>query len=102
MPAGKRSRNMRRFIFRRISILVKEIAEHLQRLESDGFVPEVPPGFEHIMTPVDDLDPDDPRTPYGHDEVASRIASLLLAEPVKRNQINKAKDGTGRKGTNLK
>ena len=97
MPPNKSSRNIDRFVFRRISNQVEFIAGHLQRLERDENAPAVPPEF--YPRAGADLDPDDPRTPYGHNQVAARIASLLLAKPVTNNDIKKSR-GDG--GSNIK
>ncbi|MDX5374896.1 MAG: hypothetical protein LPK43_03810 [Gammaproteobacteria bacterium] len=98
MPPGKHSSNLERFIFRRTTVLVGEIAEEIQGIEEDGQSLEIP--SEYRPRPFDEFTRNEPGLPYRHVTVAARLASILLAKDIRQNQITKANEGTANRRRN--
>ncbi|MBD3619664.1 MAG: hypothetical protein HUJ28_09340 [Chromatiales bacterium] len=99
MPPDNGSSRLKPFVARRMSEQVRFIGDHLAQLERDGYAPDVPAQFR--PRPCHDRDPDDTRSPPGHNKIAAALTSIILAEDVRDGYISQVNRGTSRRGKNL-
>jgi hypothetical protein len=82
VPPQRESRNLRRFVIRRVRNWVRETGNNKQWQEN--------PPMDKAWRPREQIDPDDKRAPAGNNIITAHLASILLCSCVESKDVTEA------------